>query len=72
MQLIKLNKKKVQRRSIIFFTNIELKSILQLYSKQVAKGVCKDYAIDYQKSLASFSFYKHTFDKPIFEIIKFL
>ena len=42
-----------------------------MYSKQVAVGICKDYSIDYQKSLATFSFYKHTFDKPIFQIIKY-
>ena len=52
MQLLKFNKihttNKNKSKSITFFSNPELKSILQLYSKQVAKGVCKDYAIDYK------------------------
>ncbi len=74
MQLLKFNKihttNKNKSKSITFFSNPELKSILQLYSKQVAKGVCKDYAIDYKGKIAIFSFYKHTFDKPIFKIEK--
>ncbi len=76
MQLLKFNKvtkqKKQKSKSITFFSNIELKSILQLYSKQVAKGIIKDYAIDYNNKIAIFSFYKHSFDKPIFQIQKIL
>ena len=75
MQLLKFNRinkqNNLKSKSIIFFSNVELKSILQLYSKQVAKGICKDYAIDYEGKTAIFSFYKHTFDKPIFQIEKF-
>ncbi len=75
MQLLKFNKvtnqKKQKSKSITFFSNLELKSILQLYSKQVAKGIIKDYAIDYNSKIAVFSFYRHSFDKPIFQIQKF-
>ena len=74
MQLLKFNKvtkqKKQKSKSPTFFSNLELKSILQLYSKQVAKGIIKDYAIDYNSKIAIFSFYKHSFDKPIFQIQK--
>ena len=71
MQLIKLNKNLKQSNSLIFFSKDELKSILQLYSIQVANGILKDYAIDYGKRLAVFSFYRHTYDKPLFEIEKY-
>ena len=71
MQLIKLNKNPKQINHLIFFSKDELKSILQLYSIQVANGILKDYAIDYGKKLAVFSFYRHTYDKPLFEIEKY-
>ena len=74
MQLIKLHnhfsKNQTKSKFNIFFSNIEIKLILQLYSKQVANGVCKDYAIDYSNKMAIFAFYKHSFDKPIFQIEK--
>ena len=71
MQLIKLNKNLKQNNSLIFFSKDELKLILQLYSIQVANGILKDYAIDYGKRLAVFSFFRHTYDKPLFEIEKY-
>ena len=71
MQLIKLNKNPKQKNNLIFFSKDELKSILQLYSIQVANGILKDYAIDYGTRLAVFSFYRHTYDKPLFEIEKY-
>ena len=45
MQLIKLQEKK--NKLSIFFSNHELKSILQLYSLNVANGIFKDYSLDY-------------------------
>ena len=68
MQLIKLNKK--NKKLTIFFSNYELKSILQLYSMNVANGIFKDYAIDNSTKLATFSFYRHTYEKPLFQIEK--
>ena len=46
MQLIKLHNKFKNKKNIIFFSNNEIKLILQLYSIQVANGIFKDYAID--------------------------
>ena len=68
MQLIKLQEKK--NKLSIFFSNHELKSILQLYSLNVANGIFKDYSLDYNAKSAIFSFYKHTYDKPLFQIEK--
>ena len=54
----------------VFFSKSELQIILQSYSKQVSSGVCRDYSIDYSKQKAIFSFFRSTFDKPIFQIEK--
>ena len=70
MQLIKLQEKK--NKPSIFFSNHELKSILQLYSLNVANGIFKDYSLDYTSKKAIFSFYKHTYDKPLFQIEKII
>ena len=57
-------------KNIIFFSKYELTSILNLYSKQVSKGFWKDYALDSSGNTAIFSIYKHSQDKPIYQIIK--
>ena len=57
-------------KNFIFFSKYELTSILNLYSKQVAKGFWKDYALDSKANTAIFSIYKHSHDKPIYQIIK--
>jgi hypothetical protein len=41
-----------------------------LYSKQVSRGFWKDYALDSQNGTAIFSIFRHTHDKPIYQIIK--
>ena len=58
------------KKNIIFFSKLELTSILSLYSKQVSKGFWKDYAMDSQNETAIFSIFRHTHDKPIYQIIK--
>ena len=57
-------------KNFIFFSKYELTSILNLYSKQVSKGFWKDYALDSRGNTAIFSIYKHSQDKPIYQIIK--
>ena len=64
-----LNIKTIEK-NFISFSKIELTSILNLYSKQVSRGIWKDYAIDSQFDNAVFSIYKHTQDKPMYQIIK--
>ncbi len=56
--------------NFIFFSKYELTSILNLYSKQVSKGFWKDYALDSKVNTAIFSIYKHSHDRPIYQIIK--
>ena len=61
---------KNNNKNIIFFSKYELSSILNLYSKQVSKGLWKDYALDSKVNTAIFSIYKHSHDKTIYQIIK--
>ena len=64
-----VNLKKFEKK-FIFFSKIELTSILNLYSKQVSKGYWRDYALDSKVDNAIFSIYRHTQDKPMYQIIK--
>ena len=64
-----INIKNIEKK-IIFFSKLELSSILNLYSKEVSKGNWRDYALDSKIDNAIFSIYRHTQDKPRFKIIK--
>ena len=64
-----VNIKKFEKK-LIFFSKVELSVILNLYSKQVSKGNWRDYALDSQIDNAIFSVYKHSQDKPLYQIIK--
>ena len=64
-----INIKKIEKK-FIFFSKFELTSILNLYSKQVSKGYWKDYALDSKIDNAIFSIYRHSHDKPMYQIIK--
>ena len=63
------NLKKIEKK-FIFFSKIELSSILNLYSRQVSKGYWRDYAIDSLIDNAIFSVYRYSQDKPMYQIIK--
>ena len=70
MQLIISKGLNYNNKDKVFFSKSELQIILQTYSKQVSCGVCKDYSIDHSKQKAIFSFFRTTFEKPIFQIEK--
>ena len=83
MTVIKFSKKNNDNNSVnysiktvkldnnfIFFSKFELTAILNLYSKQVSKGSWRDYALDNKFNTAIFSVYRHTHDKPLYQIIK--
>ena len=69
MQLI-ISKATNYNKDKVFFSKTELQIILQTYSKQVSSGVCRDYSIDHIKQKVIFSFFRSTFDKPLFQIEK--
>ena len=80
MKVINFNQKKIVLnnisinkkvdKNIIYFSKYELKIILNFYSKQVSNGLWRDYSMDNLENESFFSIYKHTFDKPLYQIIK--
>ncbi len=52
------------------FHRRELDAILRLYSRMVAEGEWRDYAIDHLKDRAVFSVFRRSSEVPLFRIIK--
>lgn len=68
-QLYRLSEhRKAPRR--VFFNRTELNQLLSLYSRHVASGDWRDYAIDQVGGAAIFSVFRHTHDSPLFSIAK--
>ena len=54
----------------LYFTRQELNQLLSLYSRHVARGVWRDYAIDHRDGMALFSVFRHTHEPPAYSIVK--
>jgi hypothetical protein len=59
-----------RRPKSVFFTRPELNQLLSLYSRQVARGEWRDYAIDQRDGAAFFAVFRHTQESPLFTIVK--
>ena len=75
MEVVKIRiinefKKNKKSQKNIYFSKNELSLILKEYSKNVAKGIWKDYAIDHNKNCASFSIFRNSFERPVLKIEK--
>jgi Protein of unknown function (DUF2794) len=70
-QLIRLAERRPAARHL-FFTRAELNLLLSLYSRRVAAGEWRDYAIDHRPGIALFSVFKHSYARPAFAIAKYL
>lgn len=58
------------RPQTLYFTRSELNQLLSLYSRHVARGVWRDYAIDHRDGMALFSVFRHTHEAPAYCIVK--
>ena len=67
MSLHHLTRKKAKP---LYFTRIELSSILSAYSVRVASGEWRDYALDHINASAMFSIFKHAHEHPLLTIEK--
>ncbi len=67
--LIRLSDHRRHRRRI-FFTRKELNQLLGVYSRKVASGEWRDYAIDQQLGMAVFSIFRSSLERPLFGIAK--
>lgn len=54
----------------VHFTRHELARILNVYSRRVARGEWRDYAIDHEPGMAMFSIFRSSFERPLYSIIK--
>jgi hypothetical protein len=68
-KLIRLADFRRQKRNI-YFNRRELNRLLSLYSRHVARGEWRDYAIDHGPGMAVFSVFRHSQDRPLFAVAK--
>lgn len=59
-------------RRTLYFTRSELNQLLGLYSRNVARGLWRDYAIDHRDGQALFSIFRHTHESAVYTIVKSL
>lgn len=59
-----------RRQRRVFFSRAELDQLLQIYSREVMRGVWRDYAIDQREGAASFSVFRHSLESPLFTVVK--
>jgi hypothetical protein len=67
--VVALNEYRARRRPL-YFTRSELNQLLGLYSRHVARGVWRDYAIDHRDGMALFSVFRHSQEGPLYRIVK--
>ncbi len=64
------SRSKKSSRGRIFFSRQELRQLLEVYSRRVARGEWRDYAIDHDGQAAVFSVFRHSYDSPLFSVSK--
>jgi hypothetical protein len=57
-------------RRTLYFPRPELNQLLGLYSRNVTRGVWRDYAIDHRDGQALFSVFRHTHESALYTIVK--
>src|ERR1700732_5101561 len=57
-------------RRTLYFTRSELNQRLGLYSRNVARGIWRDYAIDHRDGQALFSVFRRTHESAAYTIVK--
>ncbi len=68
VELTAFKRKKGKNR--VFFSRQELRQLLDVYSRRVALGEWRDYAIDHYGNVAVFSVFRHSFDSPLYAVAK--
>ncbi|MGC2857729.1 DUF2794 domain-containing protein [Novispirillum sp. DQ9] len=54
----------------VYFDRHDLNALLGLYSRHVARGEWRDYALGHDPGVAHFSVFRHTHETPLFTITK--
>jgi|SRR5690625_519008 len=71
--VVQLEEYRARRRkgtAVVYFSRPELDQLLSLYSRRVATGEWRDYAIDHGAGCAFFSVFRHSYDRPLFSVAK--
>lgn len=68
--VIQLDPPRAKAPPPVGFTRVEMARILDLYSRRVMAGAWRDYAIDRQDDMATFSIFRHAADRPLFTVAK--
>jgi hypothetical protein len=59
-----------RQQRVVYFNRRELNQLLSLYSRRVARGQWRDYAMDHRPGLAIFSIFRSSAERPLFTITK--
>ncbi len=57
-------------RKHVSFHKSELRELMNVYSRRVASGEWRDYAIDHMVGMAIFSIFRSSFEMPLYRIAK--
>ena len=57
-------------RKHVSFNKHELRELMNVYSRRVASGEWRDYAIDHMAGMAIFSIFRSSFETPLFRVAK--
>jgi len=68
-QLLLLSEYRREGRGV-FFDRDDLNHLLGAYSRQVTRGVWRDYAIDHRSNMAIFSIFRRSQEQPVFTVTK--
>lgn len=62
------NVRRAKRR--VSFDRRELRELMGVYSRRVASGEWRDYAIDHEAGMAVFSIFRSAYEMPLYRIAK--
>lgn len=68
--LVSLLPSKSGLKHAVTFTKHELNAVLNVYTYQVMKGIWRDYAMDFTRTMAVFSIFKHSGEQPLASVVK--
>lgn len=54
----------------VSFDKSELRALMNVYSRRVATGEWRDYAIDHMVGMAIFSIFRSSFEMPLYRVAK--
>ena len=69
-QIVRLSDVRRGRRGRVAFSRIELSQLLTVYSRRVARGEWRDYAIDHGVGMAAFSIFRRSHERPVYVVAK--